>query len=174
MDYTIYDYNTITIKKEAKYRIMDAVSAFGYEIIETKETPKSVILTLKRDADLKKKEELNQKFDEVMKLINEITSAESKKIKTSKNISIILGIIGLLTFGGGMSAVMKGTGTFGFIAAGITLGIIGVVIMLVNEPIYKYLSSKSLSKYTPIIDKTNNEINNILREANDLIKESFE
>ena len=47
MDFVTYDYKTIRTKKENKYRVLDIVGACGYEVIETKELPTNVIISVK-------------------------------------------------------------------------------------------------------------------------------
>lgn len=174
MEFITYDYKTINIKKENKYRILDAAEAFGYEIVEVKEVMSTIELSLKRDSDIKCKDELDHKFDEVLKLINEMSISESRKKSRAVSFALTLGIIGLLTFGGGMSAVMIGDGTWPFMVGGIVLGIIGVIIMLITDSVYKLVLQKSISKYEPIIEEDNKKVNLLLKEANELLKSSLE
>ncbi len=174
MDYITYDYKTISTKKDNKYRAIDIVTAFGYEIVETKELPTNVIISVKRDSSLKCKEELEKKFEETMSYVEGITSSEYKKKNKSLVISIEFGVAGLLTFGGGMSSYMTGDGSWKFTVLGIVLGILGILMMLVNEPLYRKIYEKSISKYTPIIDEYNQKINENLKEANELIKKILE
>lgn len=174
MDFVTYDYKTIRTKKENKYRVLDIVGAFGYEVIETKELPTNVIISVKRDSSISIKKELDEKMDEALTLVEGISNAEGKKKNKSLIISLTIGIIGILTFGGGMSAYMTGDGSFKFVTLGIVLGIIGIIIMIINEPIYKKLLENSISKYTPIIDEYNQRINKVLEEANEMIKKSLE
>ena len=143
MDFVTYDYKTIRTKKENKYRVLDIVGAFGYEVIETKELPTNVIISVKRDSSISIKKELDEKMDEALTLVEGISNAEGKK----KNKSLIVSL---------------------------TIGIIGIIIMIINEPIYKKLLENSISKYTPIIDEYNQRINKVLEEANEMIKKSLE
>lgn len=174
MDFVAYDYKTIRTKKENKYRVLDIVVAFGYEVIETKELTTNVIISAKRDSSISIKKELDKKMDEALTLVEGISSAEGKKKNKSLIISLTMGIIGLLTFGGGMSAYMTEDGSFKFVTLGIVLGIIGIIIMIINEPIYRKLLENSISKYTPIIDEYNQRINKVLEEANEMIRKSLE
>lgn len=173
MDIATYDYKTIVVKKENKYRVLDAAEAFGYVVIETKDLPASVVINLKRDANLSCKDELNKKFDEVLSLINEVAKIETKKKNKALCTALTIGIVGILTFGGGMSSVMTQEG-WKFMALGIVLGVIGIILMLINEPIYRSILVKSISKYEPIIADNINKINELLKEANNLIKKSME
>lgn len=174
MGYTTYDYKTIFATKDNKYRVLDMVGAFGYEVIETKEIGNNITINIKRDSALSCKEELNKKFDEAYKLIKEASNATSKIKNKATMISITNGIVGLLTFGGGMSCVMTGDKTIKYMIPGILLGIVGIIIMILNDSLYKKLYSNGYSKYNPIVDTNNQKINEILKEANELLKKSLE
>lgn len=60
---------------------------------------------------------------------------------------IILGIVGCLTFGGGMSCVLLG----GVLVYGIILGIIGIVLMGFAYPVYKKITDKERERIAPQI-----------------------
>lgn len=172
-DYVLYDYKTINVRKESKYKVIDSLSAFGYEVIETKEGAKMITINIKREAGIKNEDKLNQLFDEVFKSFDDISIYEGKKKYSARIISIIIGIIGLLTMGGGMSMFMVND-TKGYQIAGVIIGVIGIIIMLVTDLINKAICEKSSKKYLPMIDEKNKEINDNLKEANRLLKESFE
>lgn len=174
MDYITYDYKTIHTNKDNKYRVIDLVTAFGYEVIETKEISSKVVLSLKRDSSFKCKEELDLKLNEALSLLDSVSNAEYKKKHKALITSIIFGLVGMFTFGGGMSAYMTGDGKWEFSVLGIILGCIGIIMMLVNEPLYRTTYEKSISKYTPIIDENNQKVNAILVEANEMIKKALE
>lgn len=167
-----YEYKTITVKKAAKYRILDALEAFGYQLIETKELPNSLIISLKRE-EIKEKEELDKKMDLVINKIEELVRIENNKKSLSTIFGLSFGILGLLTFGGGMSWVLTGNKDIASYVGGTLLGLVGILIMIINEPIYKMIYQKSISKKMPKIDELNNEINKLLKEGNELLKNSL-
>lgn len=73
-----------------------------------------------------------------------------KKAKLPSEIfTYTFGIISALVFGTGMCLSMKviGSGTLGSVILGIVIGIIGMVAMGVNFPIYKRLREKGKKKY---------------------------
>lgn len=73
-----------------------------------------------------------------------------KKAKLPSEIfTYTFGIISALVFGTGMCLSMKviGSGTLGSVILGIIIGIIGIVAMGVNFPIYKRLREKGKKKY---------------------------
>lgn len=73
-----------------------------------------------------------------------------QKAKNPANIfAYTFGIIMCLVFGTGMCLGMQviGPETTGFTALGIVIGIIGIIGMVVNYPIYKKLLEKGKQKY---------------------------
>lgn len=63
--------------------------------------------------------------------------------------SIVLGVIGCLIFGAGMSCVMVGPKTLFFI--GIIAGLVGIAIMAAALPIYKKITEKERERIAPQI-----------------------
>ena len=171
----IYDYKDLIISKELKYQILDASKCFVYEILEIINMPNPIIIKIKlrRDNNINNKEKLDNNFDELIKLLIKNQKDEKRKKDKSLIISLMIGIIGALIFGSGLSIIMELATSFWLYALGILLGIIGIIIMVINEPIYKKILEKSLDKYEPIIKENNNKINELLEEANNLLIESI-
>jgi len=63
--------------------------------------------------------------------------------------ALVLGIVGTLIFGGGMSFVMVGDADF--MLVGIILGIIGMAVLGVAYPVYKNVTKKQRKKMAPQI-----------------------
>lgn len=63
--------------------------------------------------------------------------------------SIIVGVIGTLIMGGGMSLVMVGPDDF--LVLGVIIGVIGMVILAMAYPIYKVIMKKQREKIAPQI-----------------------
>lgn len=63
--------------------------------------------------------------------------------------SLVLGIVGLLVFGAGMSCVMVWTDTL--LVPGILLGLIGILILSAAYPVYKKVTEKQREKIAPQI-----------------------
>jgi hypothetical protein len=88
-----------------------------------------------------------------------------KKVKEFPLIfTIVLGVISTLVLGTGMSLSMSviGSGTEVSFIAGILLGVVGMIGMAVNYPIYKRILANRKSKYA----------GDIIRLANDITKEA--
>ena len=64
-------------------------------------------------------------------------------------VGLILGIVGCLVFGGGMSCCMVGgESMFGI---GIVLGIFGIVLMILAYPLYAKITAKEKERIAPLI-----------------------
>ena len=84
-----------------------------------------------------------------------------KKVKEFPLIlTIVLGVISTLVLGTGMSLVMGaiGSGTEVSFVVGIVLGVIGIIGMAVNYPIYKKVLENRKSKYAGDIVCLANEV----------------
>lgn len=66
--------------------------------------------------------------------IRKLRKLDESTTKSASIISLILGIIGLLLFGSGMSLCLVWTDTF--MSYGICVGVIGMIICSINYPIY--------------------------------------
>lgn len=93
-------------------------------------------------------------------LANEYASKDTSKVIALRKLdakaklpatvfTYTLGIISALVFGVGMCLAMGriGSGTIGFVAFGIVVGIIGMIGMSVNYPMYKRILNNGKKKY---------------------------
>lgn len=71
---------------------------------------------------------------------------QKRKIDTAIAGTFIVGIIGSLVMGFGMSRVMTGTPSELDMIIGIITGIIGLMVCVLNYPIYSYIKSNSNEK----------------------------
>ena len=86
-----------------------------------------------------------------------------KKVKTPANVfAYIFGSIGAIVMGSGMSLVMTDLGnTLGMestMVPGIVIGIIGMLIAIINYPIYKGILGSRRKKYADQIIALSNKI----------------
>lgn len=63
--------------------------------------------------------------------------------------SLVLGIVGVLLFGGGMACVLEFADTL--LVPGILLGIIGIAVLSLAYPVYKKITEKQKEKIAPQI-----------------------
>lgn len=54
----------------------------------------------------------------------------------------IIGIVGALVLGYGMSSIMTGNSTSSNMLVGLVIGVVGLIICILNYPIYSYLKSR--------------------------------
>ncbi len=84
--------------------------------------------------------------------------------KKATSISLVLGIVGALVLGIGMSFIMTDIGKMiGFssniaMLVGILIGIIGIVLVCVAYPIYNFIVKKEMEKIAPEIIRLADEL----------------
>lgn len=107
------------------------------------------------------------------KIASEYAPKDTSKIKALKKLdqkakmpanvfAYTFGIIAALIFGTGMCLFMKviGDGSTLIMALGIIIGVIGIVFMSVNYPIYKKMLESGKKKYSSDIIELANQISN--------------
>ena len=67
---------------------------------------------------------------------------DKKAISGGTIVSLLVGLVGALALGFGMSRIMTGTPDIKDFTIGIVSGIIGLMICILNCPVYLYLKSK--------------------------------
>ena len=70
--------------------------------------------------------------------------------------AIVVGVIGILVFGGGLSLALIWTDTL--LAGGIVLGIAGIGIMAAALPVHKWVTKKQREKIAPQILELSEEL----------------
>ena len=71
-------------------------------------------------------------------------------------VAIVLGVFGMLVFGGGLSLALVWTDTL--LAGGIVLGIAGIGIMAAALPVHKWVTKKQREKIAPQILELSEEL----------------
>lgn len=66
-----------------------------------------------------------------------------KQINWGNVLYVVVGIVGALIMGYGMTRIMTGTPAQTDYIVGIVVGIIGLAICILNYPVYKYLTDKN-------------------------------
>lgn len=115
---------------------------YSYSSAENNEIRK-----IREKYETKDKEE--SKIEKLRRLDKSVSS-----IATS--VSIAVGIIGVLVLGFGMSCVMVWMESM--FAVGIVSGIIGMVIIILAYPVYKFVAEKRKKKITPEILSLTDEL----------------
>lgn len=96
--------------------------------------------------------------------ITQLRRLDAAVTKKATNVSLILGIIGTLIMGTGMSIVMTDIGEVlglhqtASMVIGISTGIIGIVTVCIAYPIYNQIVKKERKKIAPEIIRLSNEL----------------
>ena len=99
-----------------------------------------------KDEFLKIKEKYTSGKKEITDL-EKIKALDKKVESPGQIVSLIIGIIGLLIAGGGMSLVLVNNAFL----VGILLSLIGIAVMLPAYPVYKAITKSRREKYAPQI-----------------------
>lgn len=91
--------------------------------------------------------------------LDELRRLDKKVESMPRNFSIIFGIIVTLLFGFGMCVAMQII-LKDFIILGIILGIVGMLLMIINYPIYKKTLNNRKNKYSERIKELTKELLN--------------
>ena len=91
-------------------------------------------------------------------ILEEVRELDKKAEKPGTIIAIILGIIGTLIFGTGMSCIMEWAENY-FIL-GIIIGITGIIIAGIAYPVFAYVTKRQRKKIAPVILKLTEDIAN--------------
>ncbi|MDE5755971.1 MAG: dihydropteridine reductase [Clostridia bacterium] len=87
---------------------------------------------------------------------DELKALDKKVKKPAKVFSYIFGVIGALVLGTGMCFAMKVLGDI--MAVGIVVGVVGILMVSINYPIYKQILKKRKNKYGRKILELSEEI----------------
>ena len=170
-NFITYDYIAKETKKEKERMVIDCYEGLGWELIsKEKRIGLSTILNFRRNRQLKKNEDLKSLQIELDKTLYDLESLEIKKTLSGLTFSLIMGIIGSLILGGGMSLCLLKSENIKLLILGSFIGIIGIIICGVTYPIYKSIVRKNTTKVLPIIEEKYDQIESILYRANDIIK----
>ncbi len=68
--------------------------------------------------------------------------------------SVLMGVLGTLLFGGGLSLVLE----FNILPVGITLSAVGIVFMVLSYPLYNFIFNRKKKKHREEIIRLSNEL----------------
>ncbi|MCM1306629.1 MAG: hypothetical protein NC037_03120 [Bacteroides sp.] len=90
--------------------------------------------------------------------VAEIKKLHKKAKKVPSAIAVCIGIVGTLILGTGMALTLE----WNQMVAGIIVGLVGMVIMLLTYPIYQYMITRGKKKYGDKIVKLADDISRLL------------
>ncbi len=167
-----YDYKTVRVKREFETMLTDAYQNLGYEVTNVsmaEGTLNSVNVSFKRDRKIKNKIELIKVQNSIDNTLLNIEKLQAKKKNAGVPEGITVGVLGALTFGGGMSISLTLTGV-GYLIGGIALGIAGIGIGLLGWLAHNKIKEKKLKEIDPLIEAEFDKLADYCEKANALVK----
>lgn len=168
MENTIsYDYKTIKVKRSIETLVCDTYENLGWEMTNTSSVEGSIFyvnLSFKRNRKIANKTELLKLQEKADGVIATIEALQSKQKNAGTAEAVTTGVVGTLTFGGGMSMCMLLKGV-GFMLGGIALGLIGAGICALAYPLFKKLNKKKSANIQPILESEFDKLADICEQA---------
>lgn len=164
---TSYDYKTIKVKREMETLVCDTYENLGWELTNTSSVESSLFyinLSFKRDRKTANKVELLKLQERADSTIASIENLQRKKKSAGMAGAITTGVVGTLTFGGGMSMCMLLKG-IGYMIGGIALGVVGAGICALAYPIFKNINRKQSAKIQPMLESEYDKLADICEQA---------
>lgn len=171
MENTIsYDYKTIKVKRSIETLVCDTYENLGWEMTNTSSVEGSIFyvnLSFKRNRKIANKTELLKLQEKADSVIATIESLQSKQKNAGTAEAVTTGVVGALTFGGGMSMCMLLKG-IGFMLGGIALGLVGAGICALAYPLFKKLNKKKSTNIQPILESEFDKLADVCEQATKL------
>ena len=162
-----YDYKTIKVKRSIETLVCDTYENLGWELTNTSSVEGSIFyinLSFKRSRKIENKVELLKLQERADSVVATIDNLQSKKKNAGFVGSLSTGIVGALTFGGGMSMCMLLRGV-GYMIGGIALGLVGAGICAIAYPIFKKVNKKKTTEIEPILESEFDKLSDICEQA---------
>ena len=167
-----FDYKTVRIRRDMEAILTDAYENLGYEVTNTQMAEGSLNyanVSFKRNRKIKNKSELLKLQEKIDYTLNNIENNHKQKKKAGLIESVVTGIIGTLTLGGGMSMIMCLNG-LGYLIGGIAVGIVGIGICSIAVLVYNKIHNKKLSRLEPIYQSELDNLSDLCEKATALTK----
>lgn len=162
-----YDYKTIKVKRSIETLVCDTYENLGWELTNTSSVESSLFyinLSFKRNRKIEKKVELLKLQDKADNIIASIENLQNKKKNAGFVSALTTGIIGALTFGGGMSMSLVLQG-IGYMIGGIALGLVGAGICALAYPLFKNINKKKNTQIQPLLESEFDKLADICEQA---------
>lgn len=162
-----YDYKTIKVKRSIETIVCDTYDNLGWELTNTSSVESSLFyinLSFKRNRKIENKIELLKLQDKADEIIANIENLQNKKKSSGFVGALTTGIVGALTFGGGLSMTMLLSG-IGYMIGGIALGLVGAGICAVAYPLFKKINKKKNTEIQPLLESEFDKLSDICEQA---------
>lgn len=171
---TINDYKTISVRRQMEMMTADAYECLGWELVGSSVSEKaifSVNLLFKRNRKVSNKKNLLELQEKVDTALKNIEILQRKKKNAGLIPALTTGIIGALTFGGGMSMILElGVEPIvaGWLAGGIALGLVGIGICALAWLVNRKARRSKIVKIDPLLEMEYNKLSDLGEEAKKL------
>lgn len=170
-NFVMYDYITKEVPSAKVAMYQDAYESFGWEITSNNRGFGDMnTVTFRRDRKIVNKQELNKLQKRIDDSFTNIDKLERQKTAKGLISSLVLGIIGTLILGGGMSLCLLNPDSLPLFIAGIAIGLVGLAVCGVTYPIYTVSARKRTAVLNPIIEEQYDTVANLCEEAYALSK----
>lgn len=163
-----YDYLTVQAEGKAAYEVIDSYQALGWEVVNRANSflPGLVTINLKRNRKIKNKDQLNRLQAKLDDSFNGIKVCEKNKTQSAMVVALILGIIGALIFGGGLSMFLTWTNPeiWVYFVAG-ALAATGAVPCAFAYFVYAKIRTKKTAAMNILIEQKRDEISSLCEDA---------
>lgn len=169
-NFTTYEYLTKTVKRSEQSLTTDVYGAFGWEPADAAANALGgVTLTFKRDRKLPHKTELNRLQRKAEGLKEGLERLRTKQTGNAKLFAYTFGAVAALIFGTGMCLTMLWGADLTWMAAGIAVGIFGIVLCGLNVLFYRRLAKRSTEKALPQIEEAEEKLATVCEQAHGLL-----
>lgn len=168
-----YDYRTIKTKRDMEMIVSDCYQALGWQLVNSsvaEGAPTSVNLSFKRNRKIANKMKLLQLQEKVDSCLTNIEVMQKEKRTAGSVAGACIGVIGVLTFGGGLSMTMLSEG-IGKMVAGIVLAVVGIGLIAAGHFTKRAIHKQTTLKLNPALESEMNRLSDCCEEANALIVE---
>ncbi|MBR1946064.1 MAG: hypothetical protein IJ846_07230 [Alphaproteobacteria bacterium] len=149
-----YDVTVKTIRKSEQSYVTQIYESLGWSVTSAAPSlsdKKAIDVSFRRLSDIDDKQERNRLEKEADKELDFIKMSAKTEGKIPKINSYILGVVGTLMLGGGMSLILSGDYTVLKFVLGNVIGGLGIALCAVNNLIYKrFLTKKQNESYEKI------------------------
>lgn len=162
-----YEYLTVETGQNAALETVDCYKALGWELANKNDSlGGNIFLNFKRNRKVKNRDQLNRLQFKVDDGINSIRVLEKRKTKNAMIVSLVIGIIGTLIFGAGLSLwIGFSDPQVWMYVVGSVLAVVGAVPCSLAYFAYAKIRSKDTVKMNSLIDQKRDEISMLLEEA---------
>lgn len=167
-----YDYKTVRVSRAMEAMLADAYENLGWEVTSTTMAEGGlnyVNISFKRDRKVEHKTELIKIQEKIDVILADIDKVQRQKKSAGVAEGITVGVLGALTFGGGMSMTMLLEGV-GYMIGGIALGVVGIGIGLLGWLTHNKIQKRKLAKLEPIYQSDLDKLSDLCEEAAQLLK----